>query len=280
MSGQYVSKELTHLVGRSHINDLDKQYSILKNILTEKEMYATNRSFGDLMSYGSDGRFAYKRSAKITSPQGGIIRVMDKDLRLSDLAGIQYGKPLEERYILSAVCFCDILVEHLGIHMKKYGVFGLSFPKEFLIQKGVSPVFYISSNSPVCAYDGKSLDSRIPSNLYERFEKMTKQCDSFMNAVGEGKFAVNEIHNFLISKIFAFIKPFDAGKSDDDEQNYYMEREWRTATAFNFEPDDVCRIILPRSYAKRFNRDFDVYISKMFYAEEIAGVEDMLEHLG
>ena len=37
----------------------------------------------------------------------------------------------------------------MAIHVNKYGRFGLSFKKEFLIERGASPVFYIAKDSPV-----------------------------------------------------------------------------------------------------------------------------------
>src|SRR5689334_24442201 len=47
------------------------------------------------------------------------------------------------------VCFCDIPVEDLPLHMKKYSQFGLAFSKGFLIGKGATPVFYVSETSLV-----------------------------------------------------------------------------------------------------------------------------------
>jgi ribosomal protein L24E len=47
------------------------------------------------------------------------------------------------------VCFCDIPIGDLGIHIKKYGQFGLAFKKSFLIERGANPVLYVERNSAV-----------------------------------------------------------------------------------------------------------------------------------
>ena len=50
------------------------------------------------------------------------------------------------------VCFCDIPVTDLAIHMTKYSRFGLSFLKPFLISKGANPVLYVANNSPALSF--------------------------------------------------------------------------------------------------------------------------------
>ena len=47
------------------------------------------------------------------------------------------------------VCFCDIPSSDLAIHVHKYSKFGLAFKKEFSIDKGACPVFYVANESPV-----------------------------------------------------------------------------------------------------------------------------------
>jgi hypothetical protein len=47
------------------------------------------------------------------------------------------------------VCFCDIPVIDLAIHVRKYSKFGLAFKKAFLIERGACPVFYVANESPV-----------------------------------------------------------------------------------------------------------------------------------
>src|SRR5882672_6325152 len=50
-------------------------------------------------------------------------------------------------YDSRAICFCDIPVDDFGIHIAKYSPFGLAFTKNFLLQRGANPVFYIANDS-------------------------------------------------------------------------------------------------------------------------------------
>src|SRR5687767_7811114 len=52
-----------------------------------------------------------------------------------------------EMYKGTVVCFADIPVSDLEIHMRKYGLVGISFLKTFLLQRGANPVFYNASES-------------------------------------------------------------------------------------------------------------------------------------
>lgn len=48
-----------------------------------------------------------------------------------------------EMYNPDMICFCDIPVDNLSIHIKKYSPFGLSFYKNFIVQNSGCLVFYI-----------------------------------------------------------------------------------------------------------------------------------------
>ena len=63
------------------------------------------------------------------------------------------------------VCFSDIPVPDLGIHMGKFSRFGLAFNKSLLIKRGANPVFYVAGNSLI--KDGEHEESR--AELFDRF---------------------------------------------------------------------------------------------------------------
>jgi hypothetical protein len=62
----------------------------------------------------------------------------------------EFNKKFSQRkmYSFPGVCFCDIPLADLKIHTRKYGPFGIAFQKQFLLQRGASPVFYVAGSSP------------------------------------------------------------------------------------------------------------------------------------
>lgn len=107
MVQRYVSSELTHFVGRS-LQTTAEQYRLLTtNILASGKL-------GTL----ADGSFQVRADGG-THPASN------------------------EMVHYPMVCFCDIPVADLALHMKKYSRFGLAFKKTFLVPKGARPVFYV-----------------------------------------------------------------------------------------------------------------------------------------
>jgi len=112
---RYVSGELTHFVGRGRSRRY--QFELLVKILKTGWLVARG-----LQPEGS------KPVDHVTTTH------FRWDRKLSD----------NMMYLPSMVCFCDIPVADLGLHVSKYGRFGLAFSKDFLVPKGASPVFYIA----------------------------------------------------------------------------------------------------------------------------------------
>jgi hypothetical protein len=76
---------------------------------------------------------------------------------------------------------------------------------------------------------------------------------------------IASLRNFLIVEVFSLIKCFEALRSFDDDANYYMEREWRIGNHVNFALDDVSRVFLPETYARRFREDLPRYIGQLSF---------------
>ena len=90
---RYVSKELTHFIGRN-LNEA-KQYDLLIEIL---------------------------RSGWLTHPP--------HNPNISGNLSINSSANLQEMYSPQVVCFCDIPVDDIDIHMSKGSRFGISFSKK------------------------------------------------------------------------------------------------------------------------------------------------------
>jgi hypothetical protein len=66
-------------------------------------------------------------------------------------ASLDFSRPISTDGVIKyqVVCFCDIPDTDLAIHVQKYSKFGLAFKKEFLIERGACPVFYVANEAPV-----------------------------------------------------------------------------------------------------------------------------------
>lgn len=225
---RYVSKELVHFVGRKDPENHERNYNTLISIIKDKKLIYPERQ----------------------ALQPGII--VDSSKQFSG----------NELYNPDCVCFCDIPVSDLDIHMNKYGRFGLSFLKSFLSGKGANPVFYIAKNSISHAGYPRSqyfdYMQKIIQNLYNNDIKNIKTGPTT---------PISDFWNFLHFQVFSFLKFFDDTKSDTEEKNYYMEREWRIMDNLEFNLEDVFRVILPKSYSECFRRDMPNYIGQITFAD-------------
>jgi hypothetical protein len=114
ISQRYVSHELSHFVGKGKPDD--EQYDLLVDEIIKP---------GRLMHPPHDPNQPRGVSLDLSKP-------------ISTVEAIKY----------QVVCFCDIPIDDLAIHVKKYSRFGLAFTKEFLIDQGACPVFYVAKETP------------------------------------------------------------------------------------------------------------------------------------
>lgn len=260
---RYISKELTHFVGRG-LAHKDEQYSLLVGILTSG--WLTHPPHNPLVS----GNLSVKTNARIS---------------------------VNEMYSPEVVCFCDIPLSDIEIHVRKYSRFGLSFDKQFLIRKGANPVFYVARNSMLSVLKDTS-DIVAPEQAWERldaegmggffdmvprwkrFDKMLPEYHDLLDIAaalisrsqsspgvsGDYK-RLFDLRGFLDFQVFAFLKFFDDARSDEDPENFYMEREWRMLGNLKFSLSDVRRVILPESYAASLRKDVPSYIGQVTFVD-------------
>ena len=236
---RYVSPELTHFVGKRLSED--QQYSLLVNDILKA---------GWLMHPPVDGR----QPGEVLKgrPLVGGTRVPDVDST--------------EAAYSEVVCFCDIPVTDLEIHMTKYSRFGLSFLKPFLVGKGANLVMYVANNSPALSFGlPDSKDEPWPRRRV--FERNIELLEDYRRKM-RGTFPFN-LEYFLDMLVFSFIKYFDDSTSDEDEANVYMEREWRVWGDVNFALEDVHRVFMPEHYAERFRADLPNYTGQLTFSDNI-----------
>lgn len=260
----YSSTELTHFVGGLATNDTSDQERFV--VLTDKILVG-GKLLGDK-----------------NNPQTVLSISLYED----------GAETLGERAKTTRVCFCDITVENLPIHRKKYGNFGLAFAKDFLVGKGASPVFYVEQSSFSHASpettrakafsesrdlftkvfqplndiiaDSSLLSDALPQPLptdtpEQRDEKKRAiaSIDEFRERLDNLYEPLHTQRRFLLEDVYPFVKLFDSTKDDDDPDNYYMEREWRVVGSVEFAIDDVQNIILPPEFEASFRAKFPEY---------------------
>jgi hypothetical protein len=236
---RYVSPELTHFVGRRLSEDQqDQQYSLLVN---------------DILKAGCLMHPHFDRPPK-------------EGLSGSPLVGGTAAPDVDdtEAAYWQGICFCDIPVTDLEIHMKKYSRFGLSFLKPFLVDKGANPVLYVAKNSQALAFGLPGSHSGY--DVWPRhkvFEGNIQLIEDYRGKLPD------TLRYFLDMLVFAFIKYFDDSTSDEDEANVYMEREWRVLGDVNFTLADVYRVFMPERYAERFRADLPDYKGQLTFSDNI-----------
>ncbi|MHB0857697.1 MAG: abortive infection system antitoxin AbiGi family protein [Anaerolineae bacterium] len=175
------------------------------------------------------------------------------------------------------MCFCDIPEDGLDIHMRKYSRFGLALTKKFLVSKGASPVFYVAESAR------PALKGKTKAELADRLQKLLKiardysievkyvaDSEDMVEVDGEGirgvADAFDKLENLLDWEVLSYIKFFDPALDDQDQGNYYMEREWRIVGSLRFELSDLIRIIVPKDYEERLKGDLPEFDPKRIKA--------------
>jgi hypothetical protein len=228
---RYVSDELTHFVGARLRDDPEAQYTLLVDRILKEGRLGPGDKYYSNWWYG-----------------------MRSDRSLSSNEMFDFP---------TKVCFCDIPVGDLEIHMQKYGLFGLAFQKSVLIPKGARPVFYIPR--------GESLSTAFKGieDLHFGLHRLLEMFDLGHGCPEPLKKLIGELYVGKLDMekgIIAYLKFFDIGTTDTDPDNYYMEREWRVLGQIQFALPDVWRIILPATYAQRLRNDLPEYTGQVTFS--------------
>ena len=267
MSGltqRYISKDLFHFVGRGLKQD--QQFNLLLKIVNEG--WITHPPHNPNIS----GNLSTNISAKISN---------------------------NEMYSPQIVCFSDIPIQDLSIHVKKYSAFGLSFSKEFVASKGGIPVHYIPQGGAVRKMRDLKPDeiSKITSvsehgieKLLEHIYETASNADFFDEMLAEYHEVfrifrdvalkidpqpgvpslykrVRDLERFLNFHIFSYFKFFDHTLDDDHKDNYYFEREWRVLGNVKFSLSDIKTIFLPTQFSETFRGRYPQYSGQLIFVD-------------
>lgn len=222
----YTSEVLYHLVGHQHPLDDDSNLATLRAILASMEL----------------------RTSRVGEYSGG------KALSIDPRRGWVDGEPIAQ----TVVCFCDIPFKALSLHASKYGRFGVGVDRATVAEWGGRPVMYIP----------KVLRPSLPAiNLFsERVLMVWNGLDRFFPALPGsttrivGAFPRSQIEAVdmaqdELAQMLAFIKVFDIDLPTDDQENYYMEREWRKFGTLQLRPA-LREIVAPPEHIEALRNEF------------------------
>ena len=166
--------------------------------------------------------FFYKR--KLMFDEGGFGFVVDPNDKRYQTFWVK-----EHR----ALCFCDIPINHLPLHMEKYGDVGFGFRRDklFLKASDLQPVRYFRLKS--------SVDLVKYQNRFWKFDDGLKEV---------------ELDEYI--KIPTLLSK-DIPVLDDDESELfdriYEEREWRSIDGFEYTLEELAFVLIPdRVYLKKY----------------------------
>jgi len=177
----------------------------------------------------------------------------------------------EELLVPTVTCYADIPFDALGLHIKKYGKFGLSFPRNLLIQYGARPVMYVptriddwqSIHGTTLLQDIEAAYKGVNEHLVSKRLKR-RESTRYLGAMPANEADAIDLMSSVFAKDFlAYIKPFKSHLAADHPKNYYMEREWRKYGNMKFNAVDVAKVIVAEGYSSRLERDCSDYRGKV-----------------
>jgi hypothetical protein len=224
---RYVANELTHFIGRA-LSDPERQYDLLKRILSDGVL--GEASMGSLPISLTVNWAASTCDNRVFSPQ--------------------------------VVCFCDIPVADLHIHMRKYSSFGIAFRKAFLVAQGATPVFYLTKNVARTPMRCEYFD-----DMLKAYKKLFDRAEESRDISLDQQHELWDLRRFFEFQVFSFAKFFDETLPEDHPENFYMEREWRVVGRVRFDATHVERIIVPRSFGTRFRADMPSYNGQLQFVD-------------
>ena len=195
--------------------------------------------------------------AVLTSEQIGKPGMPNKQITIDPTRPITKGELIQQ----SITCYCDISFDDLGLHMSKYGRFGVGVNRQMLCRFGARAVHYIPvpSSEPFSAgltalQDAKALLIGAQGHLYGRANPFLgeRKVGYALESVDQ---VVDRLRDTFYKDFLAFVKFYDSDLPVDHPEHYYAEREWRKFGPFNLRMG-LEEIVVPSSYVERLIERF------------------------
>ncbi len=202
------------------------------NMLADYLQRFSTKVLWHFTGYNKTEEEAYERLVSITK---------NKQLKVSEKPAIIKMSSGEERWGYEHSCMCDIPFKDLKIHIARYGCFGVAFKKESAVLKGFfNPVLYMHKDHHLFKHAEtllKQLDKL--SSPHERLEETLQE---FLILLG-----TYVIKGDLLSDIH-----LDPSMDEEQKNNFYYEREWRSAYKWDFNETDVVAVMLTQEKISDF----------------------------
>lgn len=175
-------------------------------------------------------------------PDAQANEILRKIIESRTLELSQHPEPVimgtgERRWVYTYSCMCDIPFKDLRIHTLRYGKYGIAFHRNKAIQSGhFNPVLYVHKDS----------------FLFKRASEILPEIDKLTLPHKEVEAKVTE----FLALLGTFVKrsdltaPISIGSVQIDKEqnnNFYYEREWRSAFKWSFEPSSVAAVMVPQA---------------------------------
>ena len=119
--------------------------------------------------------------------------------------------PINRAFGAPMVSFCDLRLSELRVHMRDYGNYGIGMSKQWAIESGLNPVYYVSDRA----------------KLLEQFINSMAEIFKLVDSINELNLPYHRLLNF-----YRFLKNYEAplsrkGKLIRNNHRFANEREWR-----------------------------------------------------
>jgi hypothetical protein len=186
---------------------------------------------------------------------------------------INWQKTLESEELIvpTVTCYADIPFDALGIHVKKYGKFGLSFPRDLLIQYGARPVMYVptrvddwrSIHGTTLLQDIEAAYKGVSDHVASKSSKPRESTRNLGSEPTNEADAIDFMTSVFAKDFLAFVKPFNSHLALDHPNNFYTEREWRKHGNLKFNRMDLVTVLMAKGYSSQLDTDYPDYVGKI-----------------
>lgn len=202
-------------------------------------LYAAELDYVDLLQrFASKALWHFTGYGKTDQASLAILKkvILEQTLKRTERPDDIIMPSGETRWTYGYSCMCDIPFKDLRIHILRYGHYGIAFNKKDAITVGkFNPVLYVHKEQ----------------DLFKLADKLLKDLDRLSAPHKE----LEQTLLKLLGIFGVYVKrcdltaPISVADQEIDKQqnnNFYYEREWRSAFEWKFKNSDIEAIMVPR----------------------------------